>query len=186
MAKQERISSERVYEGAFFNVRRDRIRVNKDTGPVEAVVEVVEQVSAVVLVPVDAEGNVLLVRQYRWAIESLLLEAPAGKLEQGEEPEQGAHRELREETGHAADRLLRMGGFWMAPGYSTEYMHAFLATDLRPDPLPSDEDEDIEVVPIPWKSIPDLIRNGTIQDSKSLTALQMAYFLFQSKAGVEV
>jgi hypothetical protein len=73
----------------------------------------------------------------------------------------------------------------MAPGYSTQYMHAFLATDLRPDPLPSDEDEDIEVVPIPWKSIPDLIRNRTIQDSKSLTALQMAYFLFQSKAGVQ-
>ena len=184
MAKQDLIRSERVYEGAFLSVRRDRVRVNKDTGSVEATVEVVEHVSAVVLVPVDAQGNVLLVRQYRWAIESLLLEAPAGRLEPGESPEDGARRELREETGHAAESLMRMGGFWMAPGYSTEYMYAFLATDLRPDPLPADEDEDIEVVPIPWKDIPDLIRNGVIQDSKSTSALQMAYFLFQKEAGL--
>ena len=74
----------------------------------------------------------------------------------------------------------------MAPGYSTEYMYAFLATNLRADPLPADEDEDIEVVPTPWKDIPDLIRNGTIQDSKSTNALQMAYFLFQKEAGVEI
>ena len=77
-----------------------------------------------------------------------------------------------------------MGGFWIAPGYSTEYMYAFLATDLRSDPLPADDDEDIELVPTPWKSIPDLIYNGTIQDSKSISALQMAYFLFQNQAGV--
>ena len=185
MAKEELIKSERVYEGAFLSVRRDTVRVEMETGPIEAVREVVDHVPAVVLVPVDAQGNVLLVRQYRWAIASLLLEAPAGRLEQGEEPEDGARRELREETGHAADTLLRMGGFWMAPGYSTEYMYAFLATDLRPDPLPADEDEDIEVVPTPWKDIPDLIRNGAIQDSKSTSVLQMAYFLFQKEAGVE-
>jgi ADP-ribose pyrophosphatase len=184
LAKEELIKSERVYEGAFLRVRRDTVRVDKETGPIEAVREVVDHVAAVVLVPVDAVGNVLLVRQYRWAIESLLLEAPAGRLEQGEEPKDGARRELREETGQASDKLLRMGGFWMAPGYSTEYMYAFLATDLRTDPLPADDDEDIEVVPTPWKDIPHLIRNGTIQDSKSLSALQMAYFLFQNEAGV--
>lgn len=150
MAKEELIKRERVYEGAFLSVRRDTVRVDMKTGP----------------------------------IESLLLEAPAGRLEQGEEPEDGARREMREETGHAAGRLFRMGGFWMAPGYSTEYMYAFLATNLRADPLPADEDEDIEVVPTPWKDIPDLIRNGIIQDSKSTSALQMAYFLFQKEAGV--
>ena len=150
MAKEELIKRERVYEGAFLSVRRDTVRVDMKTGP----------------------------------IESLLLEAPAGRLEQGEEPEDGARREMREETGHAAGRLFRMGGFWMAPGYSTEYMYAFLATNLRADPLPADEDEDIEVVPTPWKDILDLIRNGIIQDSKSTSALQMAYFLFQKEAGV--
>jgi len=184
LAKEELIKSERVYEGAFLRVRRDTVRVDMETGPIEAVREVVDHAAAVVLVPVDEAGNVLLVRQYRWAIESMLLEAPAGRLEKGEEPEDGARRELREETGHAVDKLLRIGGFWMAPGYSTEYMYAFLATQLREDPLPADEDEDIEVVPVPWKDIPELIRNGTIQDSKSTSALQMAYFLFQNEAGV--
>ncbi len=150
MAKEELIKSERVYEGAFLRVRRDTARVDMETGSIEAVREVVDHVAAVVLVPVDAAGNVLLVRQYRWAIEAMLLEARAGRLEQGEEPEDGARRELREETGHASDKLLRMDGFRMAPGYSTEYMYAFFATELRPDPLPADEDEDIEVVPVPW------------------------------------
>ncbi len=184
MAKEELIKSERVYEGAFLSVRRDTVQVIMETGPVEAVREIIDHVSAVVVVPIDSAGNVLLVRQYRWAIESVLLEAPAGRLEQGEEPEDGALRELREETGHGADTLVSMGGFWMAPGYSTEYMHAFLATDLRLDPLPADEDEDIELVPTPWESIPDLIRNGTIQDSKSTSALQMAYYLFHNQAEV--
>ena len=182
MAKEELIKSERVYEGAFLSVRRDTVQVIMETGPIEAVREIIDHVSAVVLVPVDSAGNVLLVRQYRWALQSVLLEAPAGRLEQGEKPEDGAIRELREETGHGADTLVNMGGFWIAPGYSTEYMYAFLATDLRSDPLPPDDDEDIELVPTPWKSIPDLIYNGTIQDSKSISALQMAYFLFQNQA----
>ena len=154
-----------------------------ETGPVEAVREIIDHVPAVVLVPIDSAGNVLLVRQYRWAVQAVLLEAPAGRLEKGEEPEDGALRELREETGHGADTLMSMGGFWIAPGYSTEYMYAFVATDLRPDPLPADEDEDIELVPTAWKSIPDLIYNGTIQDSKSISALEMAYFLFQNQPG---
>ena len=184
VAKEELIKSERVYEGAFLSVRRDTVQVIMETGPIEAVREIIDHVSAVVLVPVDSAGNVLLVRQYRWALQSVLLEAPAGRLEQGEKPKDGAIRELREETGHGADTLVNMGGFWIAPGYSTEYMYAFLATDLRSDPLPADDDEDIELVPTPWKSIPDLIYNGTIQDSKSISALQMAYFVFQNQAGV--
>ena len=78
MAKEELIKSERVYEGTFLSVRRDTVQVIMETGPVEAVREIIDHVSAVVLVPVDSAGNVLLVRQYRWAIESVLLEAPAG------------------------------------------------------------------------------------------------------------
>ena len=183
MAKEEIIKSERVYEGAFLSVRRDTVQITMETGPVEAVREIIDHVPAVVLVPIDSAGNVLLVRQYRWAVQAVLLEAPAGRLEKGEEPEDGALRELREETGHGADTLMSMGGFWIAPGYSTEYMYAFVATDLRPDPLPADEDEDIELVPTAWKSIPDLIYNGTIQDSKSISALEMAYFLFQNQPG---
>lgn len=177
MADEELIRSEHVYDGVIMNVRRDTIRVNKASGPVETARDVVDTRDAVTLVPVDAEGNVLLVRQYRWAAATPLLEAPAGMMEPGEAPEECARRELREETGHAADTLVHLGGFWMAPGYSTEFMHAYLATGLRPDPLPADEDEDLELVPVPWDDIPRLIREGKILDAKSLSALQMAYFL---------
>ncbi|MCY4624994.1 MAG: NUDIX hydrolase [Chloroflexi bacterium] len=177
MPGEELIRSEQVYEGRIMNVRRDTIRVNKATGPVETVRDVVNTRDAVTLVPVDPDGNVLLVRQYRWAAATALLEAPAGMMEPGEDPENTARRELREETGHAADSIIHLGGFWMAPGYSTEYMHAYLATGLRPDPLPADEDEDLELVAVPWDDIPRLIRERAILDAKSIAALQMAYFL---------
>ena len=177
MPGEELVRSERVYDGKLMKVRRDTIRVNKPTGPVEATREIAELPSAVTVVPVNAEGNMLLVRQYRWAAEVSLLEAPAGMLETGEAPEHGAHRELREETGYAADSLELLGGFWMAPGYSTEYMYVYLATDLRHDPLPADEDEVIETEAVPWDDIPRVIREGAVQDAKSVAALQMAYFL---------
>ena len=177
MPGEELIRSEQVYDGRIVRVRRDSIRVNKATGPVETVRDVVETRNAVTLVPVDADGNVLLVRQFRWAAAVSLLEAPAGMLEDGEAPEDGARRELREETGHAAGSLVHLGSFWMAPAYSTEYMYTYLATDLRPDPLPADEDEDIELVPVPWDDIPRLIRDGEVRDAKTVAALQMAYFL---------
>ena len=102
MPGEELIRSEQVYDGRIMRVRRDAIRVNKATGPVETVRDVVETRNAVTLVPVDPDGNVLLVRQFRWAAAVPLLEAPAGMLEDGEAPEDGARRELREETGHAA------------------------------------------------------------------------------------
>lgn len=180
MPGEELIRSDEVYDGRIMKVRRDSIRVNKATGPVETVRDVVETRNAVTLVAVDNDGNVLLVRQFRWAAGVALLEAPAGMLEPGEDPENAAHRELREETGHAADSLVHLGDFWMAPGYSTEYMYCYLATGLRPDPLPADEDEDIELVPVPWDDIPRLIREGAILDAKSISALQMAYFLHTS------
>lgn len=177
MPGEELVRREQIYEGRVIRVRRDTIRVNKASGPVDAVREVVETRNAVTLVPVDDDGNVLLVRQFRWAAAMPLLEAPAGMMEADEDPEDSAHRELREETGHAADSLAYLGGFWMAPGYSTEYMHCYLATGLRPDPLPADEDEDIELVPVPWDDIPRLIREGEVRDAKTVAALQIAYFM---------
>ena len=177
MPGEELVHSEVVYDGLVIRVRRDSILVHKAEGSVEATREVVDHPGAVTLVPVDPGGNVLLVRQYRWAAAMSLLEAPAGRLEADEDPAEGAHRELREETGYAADSLEFLGGFWMAPGYSTEYMYVYLATDLRHDPLPADEDEVIETEAVPWNDIPRVIREGVVQDAKSVAALQMAYFL---------
>lgn len=178
MPGEELVHRERVYEGLVIQVRRDTIRVHKADGAVEATREVVDHPGAVTLVPVDPNGNVLLVRQFRWAAALPLLETPAGRLEPGESPEDGARRELREETGYAAESLVRLGSFWIAPGYSTEYMYCYLATGLRPDPLPADPDEVIDVEPVPWDDIPRLIREGDIQDAKSVAALQMAYYLY--------
>ena len=171
------VGSRLVYEGKIIKLRVDTVSVDRPGGPVEATREVVEHAAAVVIVPVTSEGDVLLVRQHRWSTGETLLEAPAGGVEDGESAETTAHRELREETGHGAERLFRLGGYWMAPGWATEYMHAFLATGLRPDPLPPDPDEAIEVVRVPWERLPGLVRGGQVRDAKSVAALLMAYYL---------
>jgi ADP-ribose pyrophosphatase len=102
------------------------------------------------------------------------LELPAGTLEPGEPPEACAHREIREETGQAADKLVKLGEFFLAPGYSTEYMYVFLATDLRTDPLPGDRDEFIRVEAYPVAEVFKMIERGEIQDAKTLAALMLA------------
>ena len=176
MPGEELVRSERVYAGAILSVRRDTVRVHKEGASVDAIREVVDHPAAVTVVPVDADGNVLLVRQYRWAAQAPLLEAPAGRLEPGEAPAAGAVRELREETVHTAGAMTPLGGFWIAPGYSTEYMHVYLAKDLRADPLPADEDEDIAVERVAWDDLPRLVGGGVVQDGKSVAALQLAYY----------
>ena len=172
------LESRRIYDGKVVALRVDTIRLpNGGT----ATREVVEHGASVVMVPVDDRGQVLLVRQYRKSAEQSLLEAPAGGLEDGESPEDGVLRELQEEIGHTAGKLERMTGFWIAPGFCTEYMHTYIATDLSPSALAPDEDESIEVVPMPLERIPELIRTGEIQDGKSVAALLMALHVFADR-----
>ncbi|MEE9284141.1 MAG: NUDIX hydrolase, partial [Dehalococcoidia bacterium] len=133
--------------------------------------EVVEHPGAVVMAPVDDQGRLLLVRQYRHAAGEELLELPAGTLEPDEAPEATARRELREETGFAAQRWTPMGGFYTAPGFSDEYLHFFIARDLRPDPRPRDPDEQIELVAVPLDRATDLVRSGEIKDAKTIAGL---------------
>ena len=165
---EETLSTRRLYEGAVVKLRVDRVRMSK--GP-EVLREVVEHNGAVTLVAVDTEGRVLLVRQHRHATGRSLLELPAGTLEQGEEPAACAARELEEETGFRAGRVERLGGFFMAPGYCTEYIHAYLATDLEPGSAGGDEDEDIEALALPLDEVFHLIETGELEDAKSLAAL---------------
>ena len=136
--------------------------------------EIVEHAPSICVVPVDEDGNVLLVRQYRKPTESFLLEVPAGGIEEGEEPEAATRRELQEEIGHTAAELTELTAFWLAPGWATEYMYAYLATGLTPAVLDSDEDEFIEVVRTPLADVPGLIADGTIQDAKSVASLLLA------------
>lgn len=167
----EVLESETVYRGRAFSVRRDRIAL---PGGQETQVDVVVHAGAVTLVPLEADGTLVFVRQYRHSAGAVLLELPAGTLEAGEPPETCAARECREEIGLAPSRLDLLGGCFLAPGYSTEYMHFYLATGLNPDPLSADSDEDISIERVRPEQIPQLIAAGQLRDAKSLAALYLA------------
>jgi ADP-ribose pyrophosphatase len=177
----ETIQSEILLRGRVFNVRRDQVRL-----PNGEVVQlnIVEHVGAVTLVPVDEQGRIWFVRQYRHATRGLLLELPAGMVEVGESPEECAHREIREEIGMAAGQLSKIGEYFLAPGYSTEYMHVYLATNLHPAPLPGDIDEFLSVETIPIKEAFHLAESGQLRDAKSLACLLLARpFLLSGSGG---
>ena len=165
------ISSRHIYSGRIIDVRVDTVRLQNGR---ESTREIVDHAPSICVVPVDAEGNVLMVRQYRKPTDGFLLEVPAGGIEEGESPEEATRRELQEEIGHTADRLEPLSSFWLAPGWCSEYMYAFLATGLRPANLDSDEDEFIEVVRVPLSEALDVITSGQVQDAKSVASLLLA------------
>jgi ADP-ribose pyrophosphatase len=164
------INSQEVYRGRVVNLRVDDIEVAPGLNVRR---EVVEHNGAVVIVPVDATGNLIWVRQYRYAAGRSLLELPAGSLERGEAPEACARRELVEETGFAAAGWQALGGFYSAPGFCEEYLHAFVATDLSEAHAAGDEDEDIEVVTLSLEQSLARIDAGDVIDAKSLAALHL-------------
>ncbi|MEE8469801.1 MAG: NUDIX hydrolase [Dehalococcoidia bacterium] len=133
--------------------------------------EIIEHGVVVAVVAIDSEDNVLLVRQYRKPVEKMLLEIPAGGVEPGEDPLHSACRELEEETGFSAERWERLGGFYTSPGFCTEYIHLYVATELRPGKRPADDDENIEVEHIPLNKVFELIAAGEICDAKSIAGL---------------
>jgi len=169
----ELLKSEVVYPGRAFTIRRDTLRLPDGH---ETRLDIVEHIGSVIIIPMDADGNILFVRQYRHAAGLDLLELPAGTLDVGEASETCALREVREETGMAAGKLEHLGGFYLAPGYSTEYMNVYLATDLRSDPLEADADEFLSVERIPLVEALTLAKHGEIPDAKSLAA----FFLVKS------
>jgi ADP-ribose pyrophosphatase len=167
----ETLSSETTYRGKVFAVRCDQIRLPNGNS---VSLDIVAHPGAVTLVPVDERGQMWFVRQYRYAAGVELLELPAGSLDEDEPPETCALREVREEIGMSASQLQKVGGFFLAPGYSTEYMHVYLATDLHPDPLEADADEFLSVESFPADQALKMAESGQIQDSKTLAALYLA------------
>lgn len=163
--------SQTHYHGRAFNVEKVDLLLPDGR---ETTYDLVRHNDSVSIVPVDANGCILFVSQYRLGSEGPLLELPAGVDEDGESPETSAAREIREETGMAAGKLVRLGEYYLAPGYSSELMYAFLATDLTPAPLQSDPDEFLQVKAIPITQAYSMARRGEIKDSKSLAALLLA------------
>lgn len=162
------LRSERLYDGRV--IKLDRVEVELGSGR-QSVREIVRHPGAVAIAALDPAGDVLLVRQFRLAAERVMLEIPAGTLEVGEEPRACAERELQEETGYRPGTLEAIGGFFVAPGYTTEYIHLFIATDLSESRLAMDDDEVIEVDHVPLAEALAMIERGDIQDGKTIVGL---------------
>ncbi len=176
------LQSETIYQGKVFTIRQDQIELSNGK---TIKLDVVQHHGAVVILPVDQNQNIWFVRQYRHPASEHLLELPAGTLNAGEVPLTCAQREIREEIGMSAEQTIPIGEFYNAPGYSTEYLYVYLATNLHPAPLPPDEDEIIDVVKIPVKQAYELASQGQIRDAKTLAALLLAqpYLLQQVNGG---
>lgn len=166
-----RLDRDKQYTGPVFDVAKVNIQLPDGR---KRVYDLVEHGGSVTIVPVDDEGRILFVTQYRVGANERLLELPAGVLETGEDPLVSAKREIREEIGMAAKEITALGSFYLAPGYTTEYMTIFLAKGLYPAPLDPDEDEFLEIVTMPVEEAYQKAFAGEIQDGKTLAALLLA------------
>ena len=173
MAKQNftetKVRGERLFSGRVIKIEKDTVTLPNGQ---ETTREIVRHPGAVAIVAVRDE-EILLVRQYRYAVASELLEIPAGKLDQGEEPAVCAERELREETGYRGS-LIPMGTYYTTPGFSDEVMHIFLARDLVWDPLHLDEDEFLEVSSMSLAEALEQARQGGFRDGKTALGILLA------------
>lgn len=168
MAEEETLSSRTVYGGRAVKLRIDTVRMPSGR---ETTREIVEHSDCVAIIAVDDKDNILLVNQFRKSVEKELLEIPAGGIDPAETPEDCVRRELREETGFLPRKVERLGGFYSSPGYCTEYLHLYLATDLVSSPLQAEDSESIRLVRMPLAQIPGLIASGSICDAKSIAGL---------------
>ncbi len=168
MSEEKTVSSQLIYEGRVVKLRVDTVQM---PGGRETTREIVEHGDCVAIIAIDANDNVLLVKQFRKPVEKELLEIPAGGIELGEDPIATVHRELQEETGYLPRRVEQLGGFYSAPGYCTEYLYLYLATDLIPSQLYAEDTESIRLVQVPISQISSLITSGSICDAKSIAGL---------------
>jgi len=165
---EKTLSSQRIYDGRAVKLRVDTVR--KPNGKVTTR-EIVEHSDAVAVVVLDSKDRVIMVRQYRKAVGKKLLEIPAGGVDPGEQPISSVRRELQEEIGYLPNKIDKLGGFYSAPGYCTEYLHLYLATYLIPSRLEAEDTDEIEVVRVPLAKVSDLIASGEIADAKSIAGL---------------
>ncbi len=165
---EKTLSSQKVYDGRAVKLRVDTVQ--KPSGKTTTR-EIVEHSDCVAVVVLDSKDRVILVRQYRKAVGKTLLEIPAGGIDPGEQPIIASAVSCRKETGYLPNKIDKLGGFYSAPGYCTEYLHLYLVTHLIPSRREAEDTEEIEVVRVPLSQIPDLIASGEICDAKSIAGL---------------
>lgn len=160
------------YQGRKFSFEVNRYRLPNQ---VEGEMECIRHPGGALIVPVTSDGQLMLLRQYRFSVQRRILEFPAGTVEMGEDPSRTAEREVQEETGFQASNLRQIGEILLAPGYSDEVIYIFLATGLEKLEIPreQDEDEDIEVLLMSPGQVAEAIASGELTDAKSIAAYAM-------------
>lgn len=166
---EHRLAGREIFRGRIITVRVDDVELPNGRTSVR---EVVEHPGAVAILPIDADGRIVMVRQFRYAAGAMMLEAPAGKREAGEDPRDCAERELAEETGLKAERLTKLAEFFTSPGFSNELVHLYLAEGLTPTVAATADDEEfIEVVRVPVGEALDMVHDGRIRNAITVIAV---------------
>jgi len=174
MKKHTTLSSELVLTSHFYKVEREQVQLY--TGEIVSRERVVHP-GAVIMIPQEADGTILMIRQYRHAIRQEILELPAGTIDNLESPAVCAERELAEEVGMKADKWTELGTLFPAPGFCSEVQHLFLAREMTPFSKAQDLEELIEVVPMKPNQIEEAIKSGEISDGKTIASFFRAQLL---------
>ncbi len=176
--EEKTVSSTTIFQGRVFDVRLDRVLLPDGR---EANREVVVHGGGAGVVALDNQGYIYMVRQWRYPFHTEMLEIPAGKLDSGESPEDCARRELQEETGMAAGRMISLGGYYATPAYCSEVLHIYLAEDLQKTRQDLDDGEFLEVVRIPLEEAFGMVIGGEIKDAKTQVGLLKTYYWLKNR-----
>lgn len=169
--EEKTIKTEQIFQGKIISLQVDDIELPDGN---HAKREIIKHPGAVAVLALTSEGKIILVEQYRKALERTLVEIPAGKLEPGEAPEATAQRELEEETGFTCGKLTLLQSFYTSPGFADELVHLYLAEGLKKEenPLPADEDEFVELLEVSLEEAEQLVKDKLIYDAKTAFAIQ--------------
>lgn len=166
--REAKIHRVEIHKGKIISLFTDRISYKKGK---EKTYDLVTHPGAVVMIPIDSEGNLVLIKQWRRASDQILIEFPAGTLEENELPETCAQRELQEEIGMRAEEIIPFGGFFTAPGFCTEYLYLFITRRLVPDPLIGDDSDEIDTLTVSLEEACQMIEKGEIIDAKTVAGI---------------